>query len=211
MRNGKSKQKKWIENVFMMWFVTLAIAVIGVGTQMLLPKIFKNDKYMELVMDKKDNIVIIAISLVICIVIAFIMQSQSTQLQGYVEQVSQKKAIKIISITFSAFFCLILSLFVILSIITSVDTAKHVKTLSGKVDNIISTTDETDGEVYKMLVVKDSKGKKYHFYKSDHLDDIDVSRKEDITLDYVKQPKHKAKNLDGDVLGYTSLTQNTNS
>src|SRR5699024_12211188 len=84
------------------------------------------------------------------------------------------------------------------SVISDVDKAKNVKTVSGTVDNIISATNEKNGEVYKMLVVKDSDGKKHRFYKNNHLESIEANRKEDITVDYVKTDKQEQKNLDGD-------------
>lgn len=213
MKNKKTKQKKWIENIFMMWLITLAIAGIGFLAQQLLPIIFKKDKYMEMVMNEKDTIIIIVICGLISIAIAFIFitENKSTQIQEYVEQVSQKKSNRIIGTVFSVFFCTILSLIVITSVISGVVTAKNVKTVSGTVDNVVSATSESNGAIAKMIVVKDSDGKKHRFYKNSYLDDIDVSRKDNITLDYVKTAKQEPKSIDGDALGYVAHTKDTKS
>lgn len=213
MKNKKTKQKKWIENIFMMWLITLVIAGIGFLAQQLLPIIFKKDKYMEMVMNEKDTIIIIVICGLISIAIAFIFitENKSTQIQEYVEQVSQKKSNRIIGTVFSVFFCTILSLIVITSVISGVVTAKNVKTVSGTVDNVVSATSESNGAIAKMIVVKDSDGKKHRFYKNSYLDDIDVSRKDNITLDYVKTAKQEPKSIDGDALGYVSYNKDTKS
>lgn len=211
MKNKKTKQKKWIENIFMMWLITLVIAGIGFLAQQLLPIIFKKDKYMEMVMNEKHTIVIIVICALISIAIAFVTETKSAQIQEYVEQVSQKKSNRFVGTVFSVFFCGILSLIVITSVISGVVTAKNVKTVSGTVDNVVSATSESNGAIAKMIVVKDSDGKKHRFYKNSYLDDIDVSRKDDITLDYVKTAKQEPKSIDGDALGYVAHTKDTKS
>ena len=162
-------------------------------------------------MNQKDSITIIVITLLVCIGLAIVALSKSTEIQGYVEKTYQKSVIRRLVTVLSAIFCALLSLIVVASVISDVDKAKNVKTVSGTVDNIISATNEKNGEVYKMLVVKDSDGKKHRFYKNNHLESIEANRKEDITVDYVKTAKHEPKNLDGDVLGYVSYTQDTKS
>ena len=211
MKIKKTKQKKWIENIFMMWLITLVIAGIGFLAQQLLPIIFKKDKYMEMVMNEKDTIIIIVICGLISIAIAFVKETKSAQIQEYVEQVSQKKSNRFVGTVFSVFFCGILSLIVITSVISGVVTAKNVKTVSGTVDNVVSATSESNGAIAKMIVVKDSDGKKHRFYKNSYLDDIDVSRKDNITLDYVKTAKQEPKSIDGDALGYVAHTKDTKS
>lgn len=207
----KPKQKKWLENVFLMWFITLVIALVGGIAQAILPTLFKKNEYMEMLMNQKDNIAVIVIALLICIALAFVAQSKSTEIQGYVKTIYQKRFIRALITTLSIVFCTILSLIIVTSVISHVVTAKNVETMNGKVDSIITTTNKTNGEVGKMIVIKDSDGKKHHFYKSNHLDDIDVNNKDNITVDYVKSAKHEPKNLDGDILGYTSYNKKPQS
>src|SRR5699024_10614759 len=90
----KTKQKKWIENVFLMWFITLIIALVSLLAQQLLPVIFKQNEYMEMLMNQKDSITIIVIALLVCIGLAIVALSKSTEIQGYVEKTYQKSVIR---------------------------------------------------------------------------------------------------------------------
>lgn len=207
----KSKQKKFLEKVFLMWLITLVIALVGVIAQAILPTLFKKNEYMEMLMNQKDNITVIVIALLICIALAIFAQSKSTLVQANVERIYQKRFVRLLITTLSIVFCTILSLIIVTSVISHVVTAKSVETMNGKVDSIITTTNKTNGEVGKMIVIKDSDGKKHHFYKSNHLDDIDVNNKDNITVDYVKSAKHEPKNIDGDILGYTSYNKKPQS
>src|SRR5699024_9180022 len=181
----KTKQKKWIENVFLMWFITLIIALVSLLAQQLLPVIFKKNEYMEMLMNQKASITIIVITLVICIGLAIVAQSKSTEIQGYVEKTYQKSVIRRLVTVLSAIFCVLLSLIVVASVICDVDKDKNMKAVSGSVANNIRARNEKNVEVYKMLVGKESDGKKHRFYKNNHLESIEANRKEDTTVDYV--------------------------
>lgn len=207
----KPKQKKWLENVFLMWLITIFIGLVGLLAQSILPKLFKKDEYMEMLMNQKDNITVVVIALLICIALAIFAQSKSTLVQAYVERIYQKKFVRVLITTLSIVFCTIFSLIIVTSVISHVVTAKNVETMNGKVDSIITTTSKTNGEVGKMVIVKDSDGKKHKFYKNQHLKDLDVNNKDNITIDYVKSAKHEPKNLDGDILGYTSYNKKPQS
>jgi len=93
-------------------------------------------------MNQKDSITIIVIALLVCIGLAIVALSKSTEIQGYVEKTYQKSVIRRLVTVLSAIFCALLSLIVIASVISDVDKAKNVKTVSGTVDNIISTTNK---------------------------------------------------------------------
>ena len=109
----KPKQKKWLENVFLMWLITLVIALVGGIAQSILPTLFKKDEYMEMLMNQKDNIAVIVIALLICIALAFVAQSKSTLVQAYVERIYQKRFIRALITTLSIVFCTILSLIIV--------------------------------------------------------------------------------------------------
>lgn len=207
----KLKQKKWLEKVFLMWFITIFIGVVGLLAQWLLPTLFKKDEYMEMLMNQKDNITVIVIAFLICIALAIFAQSKSTLVQAYVEKIYQKKFVRVLITTLSIVFCTMLSLIIVTSVISQFVTAKSVETMNGKVDSIITTTSKTNGDVDKMIVIKDSDGKKHHFYKSHRLDDIDVNNKDNIEVDYVKTLKGGKKNIEGDILGYTSYNKKPQS
>lgn len=207
----KNKQTKWIERMFIMWLFTLLIAIIGGLAQLVFPMVFKKDKYMEMVMNLKDTVFVMVISIIVCILLYVATQSKSKYIQGYVNNISKKKSDRVLYTGISAIFCIGLSLIAITSVISGVVTAKNVKTMHGKVDNIISTTSSKNGEVYKILVVKDADGKKHRFYKNRNLDALDVNIKDDITLDYVKTNNHDMKMSEGNVMGYVSHTKNTKS
>lgn len=207
----KLKQKKWLEKVFLMWFITIFIGVVGLLAQWLLPTLFKKDEYMEMLMNQKDNITVIVIAFLICIALAIFAQSKSTLVQAYVEKIYQKRFVRLLITTLSIVFCTMLSLIIVTSVISQIVTAKSVETMNGKVDSIITTTSKTNGDVDKMIVIKDSDGKKHQFYKSHRLDDIDVNNKDNIEVDYVKTLKGGKKNIEGDILGYTSYNKKPQS
>src|SRR5699024_4010086 len=113
----KTKQKKWIENVFLMWFITLIIALVSLLAQQLLPVISKINAYIVMLMKEKASISIIVITVVIRIGLTIVAQSKSTEIQGYVEKAYQNSVIRRLVSVLSAIFCVLLSLIVFASVI----------------------------------------------------------------------------------------------
>lgn len=198
------KEKKFLGRLLMIWSVTtLVLFVLYIGQQ-LLPIIFKNNKYMEMLMDEKNTLLPLVFCMVICSIFGVALTFKKAKIQESINIIIKRKSNRFLITFVSVLLCALFILLGLGSVTSGVSAATNVKTIKGTVENVITTSDDNKGEVYTLITVKDSKGKNYTLDKSRHLDSLKVNKKDTIKLDYVKTIDQNSKVIDGKILGYTA-------
>lgn len=198
------KEKKFQNRLIIIWTVTTLVVFVLYIAQELLPIIFKNNKYMDMLMDGKYTLLPLVFCFVVFSIFGIAITFKKAKIQEGINMISKKKSNRFIAMFFSVLLCASFILLGLSSVVAGVSGSTNVKTIKGTVENVISTSDDDSGEVYTLITVKDSKGKSYNLDKTRHLDGLKVNKKDTIQLDYVKTIDQNSKVSDGTILGYTS-------
>lgn len=197
------KEKKFQRKLIIVWTVTTLIVFVLNMAQEILPIIFRSHKYMDMLMERENTLIPLIICLVVLIAFGLVAMPKKTNIQDSINVMSKKKSNRFIVMAISLLLCVSFILVGLVSVVAGVSNTMNVKNINGTVENVISTSDEKNGEVYTLITVKDSKGKTYNLEKSSHLDGLNTNKKDKIKLNYTKSIDSN-KISDGYILGYTS-------
>lgn len=209
MEVDEMKSEKWLKKLAIIWFIPMILGLLGVIVQTLAPMIFRKNEYMGMVMDSKTVYGIFVIAFVISMLITFVGKSKIPVIQNTLHKASRNKGERIGAIVLSSVFALILSLIIIISVTSSIMVATNVKTLNGTVEDVVVTTSSRDGDITKLIIIEDDKGKQYKMYKNENLKNLDLSKNDSVQVDYSEVINTTVGEPDGNILGYTAHAKDT--
>lgn len=198
--------KKTTNILIGIWGVTSVLICIGFVAQMLLPKVFKNAKYMEMLFDEKQSIILGAIALIVTYVLVFVFSTNVESVKNYANKVRNKKPIMMLAMILSIVFCLMFILIDYSTIARSVITSNNVKTLDGKVEKIQSKSLTHSGQTVTMFSVVDSNGETHKMVPNSNVHLMSVFKDSKVHFDYVDNKTSSSKGkVDGTILGYDTV------
>ncbi|MFG0934611.1 hypothetical protein ACF91D_28565 [Staphylococcus sp. 231237_7MaSpsaltlick] len=188
------------------WGITTALIFIGLIAQMALPKVFKNAKYMEMLFDVKQSIILGAIALIVLYVLIFVFTTNVESVKNYANKVRNKKPIMMLAMIVSIVFCLMFILIDYSTIASSVITSNNVKTLDGKVEKIQTKSLTDSGKTVTMVSVVDSNGERHKMVPNSNVHFMSVFKDSKVHFDYVDNTISSSKGkVDGTILGYDTV------
>lgn len=209
MEVDEMKSEKWLKKIAVICFIPMILGLLGVIVQTVAPMLFRKNEYMGMVMDSKTVIGVFVTAFVINILITFVWKSKIPVIQNTLHKVSGNKGERIGAIVLSSVFALLSSLIIITSVTSSIVIATNTKTLNGTVEDVVVTTSSRDGNVTKLIIIEDDKGKQYKMYKNKNLKNLDLSKNDSVQVDYSEVVNTTVGEPDGNILGYTAHAKNT--
>lgn len=202
------KNRKLIKILIGTWAVTTVLIFVGLIVQMALPTILKKAKYIEMLFDEKQSIILALISLIVTYGLVFMYSSSSTKIQKYSVKISKRKPTMILVTAFSVFICLLFVLIDYSTIARSVIYSNNVENIEGTVEKVQSVSLSSNGKVVNLVTVADSNGKKYKLVPDKNLMPPPLHKNDKAVIDYVPSKNSTPKQADGKVLGYKAQSYN---
>lgn len=196
-----------MNNLLKIWGITSLILAVVVGVQYSLPMIFKNNEYLDMLLNQEQNMIALLTTIVVSSILVLLSVSDKKEIQKYTNKFFETKSVKLLVYAVSIVVCVIFVLVEVGNITSSVVNAKNVDRLEGEVSKVEKTSLKSNGEVVKFITVKDSKGKQYQLVPSAKIETLDVNDREKVKIDYIPNDKDQTqygKPIDGIIVGYAA-------
>lgn len=193
---------KSLIHILKVWTIAMLIAGIVFAIQEITIIFADENKYFSLLFDRESNLIILVITMIVTISLAFFVTSK------FAKKIESVKNINFYY-TLGRAITYVVSVFLVLIILTSVIetfiTANNIHSMSGKIDNVKKVSSKNDGEVMQRITVTDSDKEKQRFLVDNAIKNFNVNKGDKIKADYI--PVKTDKNTDGRLLGFVSSSE----
>lgn len=193
---------KSLIHILKVWTIAMLIAGIVFAIQEITIIFADEDKYFSLLFDRESNLIILIITMIVTISLAFFVTSK------FAKKIESVKNINFYY-TLGRAITYVVSVFLVLIMLTSVIetfiTANNIHSMSGKIDNVKKVSSKNDGEVMQRITVTDSDKEKQRFLVDNTIKNFNVNKGDKIKADYI--PVTTDKNTDGRLLGFVSSSE----
>ncbi|WP_373194529.1 hypothetical protein [Mycobacterium marinum] len=193
---------KSLIHILKVWTIAMLIAGIVFMIQEITIIFADENKYFSLLFDRESNLIILVITMIVTISLAFFVTSK------FAKKIESVKNINFYY-TVGRAITYVVSVFLVLIILTSVIdtfiTANNIHSMSGKIDNVKKVSSKNDGEVMQRITVTDSDKEKQRFLVDNRIKNFNVNKGDKIKADYI--PVKTDKNTDGRLLGFVSSSE----
>lgn len=193
---------KSLMHILKVWTIAMLIAGIVFMIQEITIIFADENKYFSLLFDRESNLIILVITMIVTISLAFFVNSK------FAKKIESVKNINFYY-TVGRAITYVVSVFLVLIILTSVIdtfiTANNIHSMSGKIDNVKKVSSKNDGEVMQRITVTDSDKEKQRFLVDNRIKNFNVNKGDKIKADYI--PVKTDKNTDGRLLGFVSSSE----
>lgn len=193
---------KSLMHILKVWTIAMLIAGIVFMIQEITIIFADENKYFSLLFDRESNLIILVITMIVTISLAFFVTSK------FAKKIESVKNINFYY-TVGRAITYVVSVFLVLIILTSVIdtfiTANNIHSMSGEIDNVKKVSSKNDGEVMQRITVTDSDKEKQRFLVDNRIKNFNVNKGDKIKADYI--PVKTDKNTDGKLLGFVSSSE----
>lgn len=193
---------KSLIHILKVWTIAMLIAGIVFAIQEITIIFADENKYFSLLFDRESNLIILVITMIVTISLAFFVTSK------FAKKIESVKNINFYY-TVGRAITYVVSVFLVLIILTSVIdtfiTANNIHSMSGEIDNVKKVSSKNDGEVMQRITVTDSDKEKQRFLVDNRIKNFNVNKGDKIKADYI--PVKTDKNTDGKLLGFVSSSE----
>ena len=205
------QNRKLVKVLIGTWAIATILLFIGLIVQMALPTLFKKWKYIEMLLDINQSMILTLLTLFIVSILAIVFVDKPSKMNKFSHRISKSKPAMMLITVLSMVICLLLVFGNYSTIASSVIQSNSVQTIKGKVEKVQSVSLSSSGKVVKYATVVDSDGKHYKLVPDRNLSPMAMNKNDKAVIDYIPTKNAIPKEADGKVLGYAAQYYDTSN